>query len=320
MEIAKEMFPDVLFHWEDFGRANVSVILEKYKDEVTTFNDDIQGTGVMMAAAMNAVAKVSELPVTEQTYVVFGGGTVGIGVSDQIRNEMMRQGMSEADAMKRFYIVDRFGLVTADQENLTEGQTRYARSADEFATPLATLTEVVAAIKPTVLIGTSGQANTFTQEIVEIMSENTARPAIMPISNPTELQEGSASDIIAWSKGKALVVTGSPSDPVEYDGVTYLIGQANNSLLYPGLGAGIVVAKASTVTDGMLSAAAHGIVDIQDLSELGASLLPPVETAKQASKYVAMAVVKAAIEDKVNKNQISDVEAAVDASIWDAKY
>lgn len=320
VETAKGMFPDVLFHWEDFGRANASVILEKYKNEITTFNDDIQGTGVMMAASMNAVANASNKPVTEQTYVVFGGGTAGIGVSDQIRNEMVRQGMTEEDAMKRFFIVDRYGLVIEGQENLTEGQTRYARPADEFSTSMATLTDVVKAVKPTVLIGTSGQANTFTQEIVEIMSANTERPAIMPISNPTELQEGKADDIIKWSKGNALVVTGSPSDPVEFEGTTYYIGQANNSLLYPGLGAGIVVSKASTVTDAMLSAAAHGIADIQDLSEKGASLLPPVETAPQASKYVAMAVVKAAIDDKVNRVDIADVEAAVDESIWKAEY
>lgn len=320
VEVAKGLFPDALFHWEDFGRDNASVILEKYRDQISTFNDDIQGTGVMMAAAMNAVAKVSELPVTQQKYVVFGGGTAGIGVSDQICNEMIRQGMTRQAAMQQFYIVDRYGLVTDEQTDLTAGQKRYAHPANEFGHPLKTLTEVVAAVKPTVLIGTSGQANTFNQEIVEIMAANTPRPAIMPISNPTELQEGAAKDIITWSKGKALVVTGSPSDPVEYNGQTYYIGQANNSLLYPGLGAGIVVAKAKTVTDGMLSAAAHGIADIQDLSQIGASLLPPVENAKQASKFVAMAVVKAALDEKVNQVEITDVEAAVDAKTWQAKY
>lgn len=321
VKVAKSLFPKALFHWEDFGRDNASVILEKYREEIATFNDDIQGTGVMMAAAMNAVAKVSKLPVTEQKYVVFGGGTAGIGVSDQICNEMVNQGMTREAAMERFYIVDRFGLVTKDQTNLTAGQKLYARSVSEFGgQQLKTLTEVVAAVKPTVLIGTSGQANTFTQKIVEIMTANTPRPAIMPISNPTELQEGTAKDIITWSKGKALVVTGSPSDPVEYNGQTYYIGQANNSLLYPGLGAGIVIAKAQTVTDGMLSAAAHGIADIQDLNQIGASLLPPVENAKQASKFVAMAVVKAALDEEVNQTKITDIETAVDANNWQAKY
>lgn len=317
---AEALFPRVLFHWEDFGRGNASVILEKYQDKITTFNDDIQGTGVMMSAALNSVAEVTKKKVSEHTFVIFGGGTAGVGVSDQIKLEMTLNGLSEAEAAKRFFIVDRYGLVTADQEGLTDGQRRYARAKDEFATPLTTLEEVIEAVKPSVLIGTSGQTGAFTESIIKKMASYNERPAILPISNPTELQEAKANDILAWSEGRALVVTGSPSDPVELNGTTYYIGQANNALLYPGLGLGIVVSKASTVTDHMLSAAAHGIANFQDLTVDGAPLLPPLDVVREASKSVAMAVVEAAIKDGVCTEDIQDVEYAVDASIWEARY
>ena len=320
VNISLKLFPEVLIHWEDFGRSNARTILEKYRDKICTFNDDIQGTGVMMVSALNAVAKVTGIPVKDHKILVFGGGTAGVGVSDQILFEKMISGLSEEDAKKDFYLVDRQGLLTKDMNDLTEGQKRYAREIGEIKKPLTDLEEIVREVKPTVIIGTSGVPGAFTEGVVKAMSEINERPAIMPISNPTKLCEAKASDIIKWSKGKALVVTGSPSDPVTYNGVTYTIGQANNALLYPGLGLGIIVAKSKTVTDNMLSQAAHGIASLQDLSELGAPILPPVKDLKEASKLVATAVVREAVKEGINRAEISDPKEAVLKEIWEAKY
>ena len=320
VNISLKLFPEVLIHWEDFGRSNARTILEKYRDKICTFNDDIQGTGVMMVSALNAVAKVTGIPVKDHKILVFGGGTAGVGVSDQILFEKIISGLSEEDAKKDFYLVDRQGLLTKDMNDLTEGQKRYAREIGEIKKPLTDLEEIVREVKPTVIIGTSGVPGAFTEGVVKAMSEINERPAIMPISNPTKLCEAKASDIIKWSKGKALVVTGSPSDPVTYNGVTYTIGQANNALLYPGLGLGIIVAKSKTVTDNMLSQAAHGIASLQDLSELGAPILPPVKDLKEASKLVATAVVREAVKEGINRAEISDPKEAVLKEIWEAKY
>ncbi|MCD2347586.1 NAD-dependent malic enzyme [Clostridium guangxiense] len=320
VKISTELFPEVLIHWEDFGRGNASRILEKYRSKICTFNDDIQGTGVMMVSAMNAIAEVTKIPVKDHKVLVFGGGTAGIGISDQILLEKVRTGKAEEEAIKDFYIIDRYGLVTEDMENLTTGQKKYARKKGEFEAPLTDIADIVAAVKPTVLIGCSGVHGAFSETAVRKMAEINERPAIMPISNPTRLAEATAKDLIEWTDGRALVVTGSPSAPVKYKGVTYKIGQANNALLYPGLGLGIIVAKAKTVSDAMLSAAAHGIATLQDLSKPGASILPPVARLKEASKLVATAVVNAAIKDDLNRAPITDAKEAVEKEIWEAKY
>ncbi len=320
VKIATEMFPEVLLHWEDFGRGNASAILKKYRSNVCTFNDDIQGTGVMMVSAMNAIAKVTGIPVKDHKILVFGGGTAGVGVSDQILLEKIQSGLSEEEARKDFYLVDRYGLITEDMDDLTEGQKKYARAKGEFKKPLTDLAEIVAAAKPTVLIGTSGVHGAFTESAVRKMAEINKKPAIMPISNPTKLAEAKATDLIKWTDGRALVVTGSPSEPIEHNGVTYTIGQANNALLYPGLGLGIIVAKAKTVSNGMLSAAAYGIASLQDLSKPGASILPPVAKLREASKLVATAVVLQAIKEGLNRAKITDAKKAVEDSIWEPTY
>ncbi len=320
VRIATEMFPEVLLHWEDFGRGNASAILKKYRSKICTFNDDIQGTGVMMVSAMNAIAEATGIPVKDHKILVFGGGTAGVGVSDQILLEKVQSGLSEEEARKDFYLVDRYGLITEDMDDLTEGQKKYARAKGEFKKPLTDLAEIVAAVKPTVLIGTSGVHGAFTEKAVRKMAEINKKPAIMPISNPTKLAEAKATDLIKWTDGRALVVTGSPSEPIEYNGVTYTIGQANNALLYPGLGLGIVVAKAKTVSNGMLSAAAFGIASLQDLSKPGASILPPVEKLREASKLVATAVVTQAIKEGLNRVEITDAKKAVEESIWEPTY
>ncbi|MEY8001496.1 NAD-dependent malic enzyme [Clostridium sp. Mt-5] len=320
VEISLELFPEVLLHWEDFGRGNARTILEKYRDKICTFNDDIQGTGVMMNSAINAVARATNTPVKNHRVMVFGAGTAGIGVTDQIFLEKVRNGLSQEEAKKQFYLVDRQGLLTEDIDDLTEGQKKYARPKGEFKKPLKDLAEIIRKVKPSVLIGTSGVHGAFTEEVIKSMAEVNERPAIMPISNPTKLCEATAQDMIKWSDGRALVVTGSPSDPVNYKGVTYTIGQANNALLYPGLGLGIIVAKSRIVTDGMLSAAAHGIASLQDLSKPGAPILPPVAKLREASKLVATAVVEEAIKEGLNRVPISDARKAVENEIWEPCY
>ncbi len=319
VKTAKKLFPSVLFHWEDFGRGNAAAILAEYQDKITTFNDDIQGTGIMMAAAVYAVAEVTQKPITAHRYLIFGGGTAGIGISDQIRQEMLLTGLTSEQAYAQIYLVDRYGLVTEEMADLTEGQRRYARP-EKNLTGLSNLTEIIEAIKPTVLIGCSGQAGAFSEDAVRKMAEFNERPAILPISNPTKLCEATAADLIKWTDGRALVVTGSPSAPVKFDNVEYIIGQANNALLYPGLGLGIVVSKASTVTKNMLSKAAGAISALQDLSQAGAPILPPLQYVREASRLVAEAVVQAAIDDKVATRKITDVKAAVENEIWEANY
>lgn len=320
VKISLDLFPEVLLHWEDFGRGNARTILEKYRDKICTFNDDIQGTGVMMNSAINAVARVTGVPVRDHRIAIFGAGTAGIGVSDQIFLEKIRSGLSEEEAKKQFYLIDRQGLLTDDMQDLTEGQKKYARSKNEFKKPLKDLAEIIREIKPSVLIGTSGTHGAFTEDVIKAMAEINKRPAIMPISNPTKLCEATAEDMIKWSDGRALVVTGSPSEPVNYKGTTYTIGQANNALLYPGLGLGIIVAKSRIVTDGMLSAAAHGIASIQDLSKPGAPILPPISRLREASKLVATAVVEEAVKEGLNRASISDAKKAVENEIWEPCY
>ncbi|MCB2292365.1 NAD-dependent malic enzyme [Clostridium algoriphilum] len=320
VKISNDLFPGVLLHWEDLGRGNASAILNKYKSKICTFNDDIQGTGVMMVSAMSAIAKVTGIPIRDHKILVFGGGTAGVGVSDQILIEKIQSGLTYEEAIKQFYLVDRFGLITEDMENLTEGQKKYSKSIGEFEKPLTDLAEIVAAVKPTVLIGTSGVRGAFTEKAIRKMAELNEKPAIMPISNPTKLAEAKATDLINWTDGRALVVTGSPSEPIIHNGVTYTIGQANNALLYPGLGLGIIVAKAKTVSNGMLSAAAHGIASLQDFSKTGAAILPSVEKLRQASKLVAIAVVKQAVKEGLNRIEITDAKKAVEDNIWEPIY
>ncbi|MDR0299958.1 MAG: NAD-dependent malic enzyme [Streptococcaceae bacterium] len=319
VEITRKKFPNVLFHWEDFGRGNASVILDKYKDKITTFNDDIQGTGIMMAAASYAVATVTKTPLKNHTFLIFGGGTAGIGISDQLRQEVILSGVSEADSYKHFFVVDHNGLITENMNDLTDGQRRYARFEEKYQ-KLVDLVDIIRAVKPTILIGCSGQGGAFTEAAVKEMVKYTDRPAIMPISNPTILSEATASDLIHWTQGKALVVTGSPSAPVNYNDVSYVIGQANNALMYPGLGLGIVASKASHVTKNMLSKAAASISTLLKLENLGSPILPPLKYAREASDLVAEAVVKAAVEDKVATKQINAVKLAISEVKWEAKY
>lgn len=325
---AERLFPDALLHFEDFGPANARRVLDRYRGEHFVFNDDIQGTGAVNLAAVLSGVRASGMPLPEHRVVVFGAGTAGMGVADQLRDAMAAEGLGREQATDRFWAVDRHGLITRDQEGLRDFQVAYARSADEVAgwrrdakvggIPLA---EVVRQVRPTVLIGTSGQGGAFTGSIVREMAAHAERPIVLPMSNPTRLAEAVPSELLDWTEGRALIATGSPFEPVTSGGVTYEIGQANNALIFPGLGLGAVVSRATRVTDSMLSAAAHAVAAQVDSTARGASLLPHTRDLRRTSAAVAVAVARAAAEDGVARESVDDtIEDRVRRAMWEPVY
>ena len=323
VKTAQSLFPEMYLHFEDFGRSTATEILNTYKNDWPTFNDDIQGTGIVVTSAVLGALAITGEDIKSQTYLTYGGGSAGTGIANRVLAEFMQQGLSEEEASKHFYMVDRQGLLFDDDETLTPEQKPFARSRSEFenADELTDLLSVVKAVKPTVLVGTSTNPGSFTKEVVEAMVANTDHPKIFPLSNPTKLHEAMPDDLIKWSDGKALVATGVPVDPVTAsNGVTYEIGQANNMLVYPGLGLGTIVAKAKVLSDGMISAAAHALGGMVDASQPGAPVLPPVSRLSEMSFRVAVAVAKQAIAEGLNQVEIDDVEAAVKAAQWTPEY
>lgn len=323
VKTAQSLFPEMYLHFEDFGRSTATKILNTYKNDWPTFNDDIQGTGIVVTSAVLGALAITGEDIKSQTYLTYGGGSAGTGIANRVLAEFMQQGLSEEEARKHFYMVDRQGLLFDDDETLTPEQKPFARSRSEFenADELTDLLSVVKDVKPTVLVGTSTNPGSFTKEVVEAMVANTDHPKIFPLSNPTKLHEAMPDDLIKWSDGKALVATGVPVDPVTAsNGVTYEIGQANNMLVYPGLGLGTIVAKAKVLSDGMISAAAHALGGMVDASQPGAPVLPPVSRLSEMSFRVAVAVAKQAIAEGLNQVEIDDVEAAVKAAQWTPEY
>ena len=320
VETAERLFPNLYLHWEDFGRPNAAAILERYQNKITTFNDDIQGTGIVALAAILGALNISKQKFTNQRVMVFGAGTAGAGIAHQIYEEFMQQGLSSEEAKQHIYLVDKQGLLTNDMTDLTEGQQFFARSTSDLQVPLPTLHAAVSAIQPTILIGTSTQAGAFTEEIVKEMAAHTERPIIFPLSNPTELAEAKASDLIEWTDGRALIATGIPSSPVNYKGVTYTIGQANNALMYPGLGLGVIASTVKLVDQSLLSAAAHAVGGIVNVSEPGAAVLPPVNKITSFSQHLAEVVAQHAIDHQNTKENITDARAAVEHIKWYPRY
>ncbi len=318
----QELFPESLLHWEDFGRANAQVILDKYKNKIATFNDDIQGTGMIVLAGVFGALNISKERLIDQTFVTFGAGTAGMGIVNQIFTELKEAGLSAEEAKKHFYLVDKQGLLFDDMLDLTVAQKPFARTRDEFshAEKLTTLSAVVKEIKPTVLIGTSTQPGTFTEEIVKEMATHTARPIIFPLSNPTKLAEATAENLIQWTDGKALVATGIPAENVEYKGITYHIGQGNNALIYPGLGFGLVASTAKLLTQKTISAAIHALGGLVDSDQPGAAVLPPVSNLTEFSQKIAEVTVQSVLDQNLNREKISDAKQAVRDAKWSANY
>lgn len=326
VQAVNKQFPKALLHWEDFSSRNARKILDKYRHDICTFNDDIQGTGAVSLAAVLSAVKASGVPLSEHRVVVFGAGTAGIGIADQVRDAMVRVGLSEEESYKRFWCIDRNGLVTDNMEDLLDFQIPYARKEAEVSewkeNGVIGLAEVVKHVKPTILIGTSTVAGAFKEEIIKEMASHVERPIILPMSNPTPLAEAKPADLIEWTEGRALVATGSPFEPVTYNGVTYVIGQSNNALIFPGLGLGTIVVRASVMTDGMFAAAAEAVASMVDTSQPGAPILPEVEELRNISEMVAIEVAKVAVAEGVARENLSDndIKIAVKEAIWEPEY
>lgn len=322
VQTAEKLFPKLYLHWEDFGRSNAANILEKYRKKIPTFNDDIQGTGIVTLGGLYGALEISGEKLTDQIYVCYGGGTAGAGIASRVLREMVNEGLSEEEAYKHFFMVDKQGLLFDDMDDLTHEQKPFAKKRSDFdnAEKLTDLLEVVKTVKATILVGTSTNPNSFTKEIVEAMCENSAHPMIFPLSNPTKLAEASAENLIKWSDGKAFVATGIPADTVSYKGIDHVIGQANNALIYPGLGLGMLASEASLLTDEMIGAAARALGGIIDMKKPGAPVLPPFKYVAEVSIKVAEAVAKKAQEQGLARCKEKDMAKAVRELKWYPKY
>ena len=325
LKTAAEMFPNALLHFEDFGPSNARRILMENRRQYRIFNDDMQGTGAIVMAAVFSGLKVTKQTFAEQRLVVYGAGTAGTGMADQISAAMEREGLSREEAKQRVWLIDINGLVTDDMDGLPDYQQEYARPATEVADWTKTdgkigLLEVVKQVKPTILIGTSTDHGAFTEDVVKALCAGVERPILLPLSNPTEKIEVMPSEAIKWSDGKALISVGIPVPPVPYKGVNYEIGQANNAMLYPGLGLGVIVSGAKHVTDGMLLAAAEAVASQVNPQDEGASLLPSVNNLRASSATVAVAVAKQAVKDGVATKQPENWVQAVQDAMWQAVY
>lgn len=325
LKTAAEMFPNALLHFEDFGPSNARRILVENRRQYRIFNDDMQGTGAIVMAAVFSGLKVTKQTFAEQRLVVYGAGTAGTGMADQISAAMEREGLSREEAKQRVWLIDINGLVTDDMDGLPDYQQEYARPAAEVVDWAKTdgkigLLEVVKQVKPTILIGTSTDHGAFTEDVVKALCAGVERPILLPLSNPTEKIEVMPSEAIKWSDGKALISVGIPVPPVPYKGVNYEIGQANNAMLYPGLGLGVIVSGAKHVTDGMLLAAAEAVASQVNPQDEGASLLPSVNNLRASSATVAVAVAKQAVKDGVATKQPENWVQAVQDAMWQAVY
>lgn len=350
VQAARKLYPKALLHWEDFGSTNCRRILDRYRDDFATFNDDMQGTGAIAMSGLFNALKAADTRWKDQRVVVLGGGTAGCGIADQIRDQMVRDGLTVQQAVAAIYVIDLPGLLTDDMaDGLLDYQRTYAKPAGQVQqwqrtapavdptdasrwpamaqlqrerhdAGIIDLAAVVAHVKPTILIGTSTTPGRFTEQIIKDMAGNVERPIIFPLSNPTPLAEATPTQLLTWTDGRALVATGSPFDDVELGGVSYCIGQANNAALYPGLGLGAIVARATKISDEMLLAAALAVAGQADLTTPGAALLPSNANLRATSSVVAVDVIKAAQSQGLAGVQIDNPVEAVRKAQWWPQY
>ncbi len=321
----RQVFPGALLQWEDFGNSTSFRHLETYRDVLPSFNDDIQGTAAMVVAGLHSANRLLGTRMRDHRLVVAGAGSAGIGIVRQVRAAMMADGLPEAEAKKRILVTDSKGLVVAGQEAGNEIKREVA-TPPELAASLGLsgsqldLDTVVTALQPSVLVGVTGQPDTFTPAMIATMAAAHERPVVMPLSNPTAFTEATPADILSWSQGRALVATGSPFAPVTRGGITQPIGQANNMFIFPGIGLGTVVARARKVTTGMFLAAAAALAaNIDDATLATGALFPPITAVRSVSRAVALAVAARAAEEGV-ADPLSDPEGAIDAAMWEPVY
>ena len=323
---ATKLFPKALLHWEDFGAGNARRILDRYADRCCTFNDDMQGTAAVVFAAILAAIRASGTSLRDQRVVILGAGTAGMGIADMMRDAMVREGLSAEEATRCFWALDRKGLLTDDRTaGMRDYQVPYAWPTAEvsgWAGPSGVigLAEVVAHAAPTVLIGTSTQAGAFSEPIVRDMAAHVERPIILPLSNPTSRCEAHPADLIRWTDGRALVATGSPFPPVDHHGRRYVVAQANNALVVPGLGLGVAVSRARRISDPMLAAAANAVAELSDATEPGSALLPPVDDLRLVSAAVGIAVARAAAVEGLAEVELQAPVQQVHEAMWRPEY
>jgi len=329
VKAATKMFPNALMQWEDFSPNNGRRILDKYRGQFRTFSDDLQGTGAITLAAAVSAMRVCGTLLRNQRIVIFGTGLAGIGIADLIRDVMISEGLSQEDATRRFWCLDVHGLLTNDMgDRLKDHQVAYARTAAEVKTwrrdgadeKTIGLAEVVRQVRPTMLIGASGAGNVFTESIVRDMARYSERPIVFPLSSPNSLAEATPADLITWTDGRALIATGSQFTPVTHKGITHVVGQANNAMLYPGLGLGTIVSQARLVSIGMLAAAANALSSLVAVRLPGASLLPHIDDLRSVTVTVAVAVAEAAVAEGLAMVELDDIVKQVEDAMWQPEY
>jgi len=327
VDACRTVFPNAMLHWEDFAADNARRVLHRYTERICSFNDDVQGTAAVTHAAITSALRVTGSRLSDQRIVIHGAGTSGTGIADLVRDAMIREGLTPEEANRRFWAVDRQGLLVDDDPTLRDFQQPYARpraEVDQWATAVAgrpiSLADVVGNVHPTVLIGSSTQGGAFTQDIIKDMAAHTPRPIILPLSNPTSMCEAVPADLLAWTDGRALVATGSPFDPVTHGGVTYQIPQSNNALIFPGLGLGVTVARAARITDNMINAASTAVAALADPRTTGAPLLPLMDDLRTVAATVAVAVADAAVRDGVARAAADNPVHQVTSAMWHIDY
>lgn len=323
----KDKYPKVLLQWEDFGKDNARRLLDRYRKEILSFNDDIQGTAAVTLAAILAGLKEAKQKLEDQKVAILGAGSAGTGIADLIVQAMIVGGLSREEARGRIYMVDRHGLIHFNSPSVSEAQKPYVQPHQHLANWKAanfdhiTMAEVIVNAEPTILVGVSAQPGAFTQECVEAMLRYTKRPIIFPLSNPTSKAEATPQELIEWTKGQAIIATGSPFMPVLYEGKTYKIAQCNNVYIFPGMGLGALAAEAIEVTDGMFLQAAETLASLSPaLKDPTASLFPDIDQVRSVSRKIALVVAKKAFEDKVSSIDPRTLEARIDERIWKPAY
>ncbi|WP_348774529.1 NAD-dependent malic enzyme [Ruegeria atlantica] len=325
VQAVKRKWPDVLLQFEDFAQQHAAPLLARYRDQLCTFNDDIQGTAAVTAGTLLAASNVTGIALKDATIAFLGAGSAGVGIAEQLVQLMVRQGLPETEARARIYMVDRNGLLTDAMKDLLPFQTQIVQpltKVESWSDGNISLLDVINQAKPNILVGVSGQAGLFSEEIIRAMAAHTEHPVVLPLSNPTSRIEAVPADIIRWSDGHALVATGSPFDPVVYNGKTHHVAQCNNSYIFPGMGLGVLASGARRVTDGMFMAAAEALATLSPAkSDRTASLLPDVGDIREVGKAIAFAVGQQAQLDGVApKSSGNDLKAAIDAKFWTPHY
>ena len=319
VEAVKQKFPRVLLQWEDFSKQNAARLLERYRNRLCTFNDDIQGTGAVTVAGLLAAMKVLGSSLQEQRIVILGAGSSAIGICDQIVAEMAQAGCNEHDGRRKLWLVDSKGLVHDGRSNLEASKKKYARPSNE--TGGSSFLDVIWSVRPTILIGTSGQRGAFNEDLIREMGRHVDRPVIFPLSNPTSKSEATPDDLLKWTAGRALIATGSPFSAISRNGRVIRIGQCNNAFIFPGVGLGVIASGAHRVTDAMFSAAARVLSEFSPaLNEPNGALFPGLENVREISRRVALAVGTEAIRTGLTSERIDSLERSIANKMWTPRY